>query len=257
MEGQLSAHSPPTMWVLGPKLRWWARRQVPLAAAELPPQAPCRVSFLLFTSLRLMVFEEFRDCFSCPLLFETRVLNNPGWLRSQKLDPKVIKYWGHRLATVLGTCVTALLTWAFRSSRCHPAVFLLCVRGGLLCIRGDLLCVRGGLLSTVSGSYRRLCPDHHLSIITFRASSQSRFFLTHFVYDLEKTPIFLWPWWKQKGIKRGCIYSLSQSSQEQDAIVIFQKLRSCLKLYCVWHYRRFCLLAFQILFTFIVKYLFE
>lgn len=118
------------------------------------------------------------------------VLHKPGWPRSQKLDPKVIKYWGHRLATVLGTCVTALLTWAFRSSRCHPAVFLLCVRGGLLCIRGGLLCVRGDLLSTVSGSHRRLCPDHHLSIITLRASSQSRFFLTHFFYDPEKTPIF-------------------------------------------------------------------
>lgn len=234
------------MRVLGLGLRRWDRRQVPLAAAELPPRALCRVSFLLFTSLRPVFFEEFWDCFSLPPFWD-KVLNNPDWSRSQKLGPKVIKYWSHRLATVLGTCVTLLLTWAFRSSRCHPAVFLLCVRGDLLCIKGDLLlewvartagCVPGCVQITICQS----SPAE-------RHYSQDFFLHTSFTIR-RKHPLFLWPWWKRKGIKRGCIYSLSQSSQEQDIIVIFQKLRPCSKSYCVWQSRRFCLLVFQMLLTF-------
>lgn len=143
------------------------------------PQAPCGVSFL-FTSLRPMFFEEFWDCFSLPPFWD-KVLNNPGWSRSQKLGPKVIKYWSHRLATILGTCVTALLTWAFLPlSSCS----FLVVRQRWFVVRQRWFVAR------VSGSHRRLSPDRRLSIISCRASSQSRFLLTHFVYNPEKTPIF-------------------------------------------------------------------
>lgn len=177
LEGQLSAHSPPTMRVLGLGLRRWDRWQVPLAAAELPPRALCRVSFLLFTSLRPVFFEEFWDCFSLPPFWD-KVLNNPRWSRSQKLGPKVIKYWSHLcdLASYLGFPLLPLSSCSF-----------LVVRQRWFVVHQRWFVAR------VSGSHRRLCPrlypDHHLSIITCRASLQSRFLLTHFVYDPEKTPI--------------------------------------------------------------------
>lgn len=83
-------------------------------------------------------FEEFWDCFSLPPLWD-KVLNNPGWSRSQKLGPKVIKYWSHRLATVLGTCVTVLLTWAFLQFSCCASE-VICCASKVMCGASEVIC---------------------------------------------------------------------------------------------------------------------
>lgn len=190
---------------------------VGMGSCQLTPHLPCRswdwssgdsagdIGFLFCCSplWGQCFFEEFRDCFSLPSFWD-KVLNNPGWSRNQKLGPKVIKYWGHRLTTVLGTCVTALFTWAFHSSRRHPEVFLLCVRGDLLSIVSGLHtagCVQITICQS-SPAERHHSQDSFLH--TLRSGENAHFFMALLETERNQERLHLQSFPKQSGTGYNC-----------------------------------------------------